>query len=80
MGLGVPAYVFRLINHLGEPFEARELDFEDDQKALDHARTLAAGNYPVEVMSGDRHVGRIPMAEWQAEDWLKPHLGPWPLT
>ncbi len=29
----MPTYVFFLINHLGEPFEANELDFEDDQQA-----------------------------------------------
>ncbi len=76
----MPAYVFLLINHVGEPFEAHELDLEDDQKALDHARGLAGRNYPVEVMSAGRRVGHIPTPEWEAEEWLKPHLGPWPLS
>ena len=80
MRSGVPAYVFLLINHLGEPFEASELDFADDQQALDHARSLARRHYPVEVRLDGRCLGRAPMAEWEVEDWLRPHLGPWPLT
>lgn len=80
MRSGVPAYVFLLINHLGESFEARELDFADDQQALDHARSLAGRNYPVEVRLDGRCIARAPMAEWQVEDWLKPYLGPWPLS
>lgn len=80
MRSGVPAYMFLLINHLGEPFETSELDFADDQQALDHARSLATNHYPVEVHLDGRCVERIPMGEWEVEDWLKPHLGPWPLT
>lgn len=76
----MPAYVFLLINHLGEPFDSQELDLEDDQKALDHAQGLAGRNYPVEVRSGDRLVGKVPLQEWRAEAWLKPYLGPWPLS
>jgi hypothetical protein len=79
VGSGVPVYVFLLINHLGEPFAARELDFDDDRKALDHAETLAGRDYPVEVRSGGQLLGLIPMIPWEVEDWLKPHLGPWPL-
>lgn len=80
MRSGVPAYVFFLINHLGEPFEARELDFADNQQALDYAQSLAAQHYPVEVRLGGKSIKVIPTEEWRPEDWLKPYLGPWPLT
>lgn len=79
MGSEVPVYVFFLINHLGEPFAARELDFENDRKALDHAEALAGRDYPVEVRSGGRLLCLMPVAAWEPEEWLKPHLGPWPL-
>lgn len=80
MRSGLPAYVFFLTNHLGEPFEAQELEFPDDQHAFNHAEILAARQYPVEIRRGGELIKQIPMGEWQAEDWLKPHLGPWPLT
>ena len=80
MRSGLPAYVFFLTNHLGEPFEAHELEFPDDQQAFNHAEILAARQYPVEIGRGGELIKQIPMGEWQAEDWLKPHLGPWPLT
>lgn len=80
MRSGVPAYVFHLINHLGEAFQASEMDFPEDEQALEHARSLAARRYPVEVRLDGRLIGLAPMAEWEVEDWLKPHLGPWPLT
>lgn len=76
----MPTYVFFLINHLGEPFEANELDFEDDQQASAHATSLLAKGYPVEVRSDGKRIKLLPMMTWSVEDWLKPHLGPWPLT
>ena len=39
----MPTYVFVLINHLGEPFEASELNFEDDQQAKAYAASLFVG-------------------------------------
>ena len=41
----MPTYVFVLINHLGEPFEASELNFEDDQQAKAYAASLLAKGY-----------------------------------
>lgn len=76
----MPTYVFFLINHLGEPFEASEWDFEDDQQAKDYAASLLAKGYPVEVRSEGQRIKLLPMMTWSVEDWLKPHLGPWPLT
>ena len=76
----MPTYVFFLINHLGEPFEANELDFEDDQQASAHATSLLAKGYPVEVRSDGKRVKLLPMMTWRVENWLKPYLGPWPLT
>lgn len=75
----MPAYVLHLINHLGEPFGARELDFDDDQTALDYAQALVGQAYPLEVRLDGRLVCLVPLPEWQVEEWLKPHLGPWPL-
>lgn len=76
----MPTYVFFLINHLGEPFEASELAFEDDQQANAHAASLLTKGYPVEVRSDGKRIKLLPMMTWSVEDWLKPHLGPWPLT
>ena len=42
----MPTYVFFLINHLGEPFEASELDFEDDRQADAYAASLLARAIP----------------------------------
>ena len=72
--------MFFLINHLGEPFEASEWDFEDDQQAKDYAASLLAKGYPVEVRSEGQRIKLLPIMTWSVEDWLKPHLGPWPLT
>ena len=79
MRSGLPTYVFFLVNHLGEPFEAHQLEFPDEHQALSHAQILAARQYPVEVRLNGELIKLIPMAVWRAEDWLKPYLGPWPL-
>ena len=76
----MPTYVFVLINHLGEPFEASELTFEDDRQANAHAASLLTKGYPVEVRSNGERIKLLPLMTWIVEDWLKPHLGPWPLT
>ena len=52
----MPTYVFFLINHLGEPFEASELTFEDDQQANAHAASLLTKGYPVEVRSDGKRI------------------------
>ncbi len=76
----MPTYVFVLINHLGDPFEASELNFEDDQQAKAYAASLLAKGHPVEVRSDGQRIKLLPMMTWSVEDWLTPHLGPWPLT
>jgi len=68
----VPQYSFFLINHLGEPFEASECSFENDQEACDHAKALAERGYPVEVKSAGARIKLMPLMTWKAEDWLSP--------
>lgn len=70
-GGGVTHYSFFLINHLGEPFEAVELSFDNDQDACAHAQATAARRgYPVEVKSSGVRINLVPLMTWKAEDWL----------
>lgn len=70
-GRGVPQYSFFLINHLGEPFDASERAFENDQDACAHAVTISARRgYPVEVKSSGTRLKLVPLMTWRAEDWL----------
>lgn len=66
----MPQYWFFLINHLGEPFEASERSFDDDEQACAHAEALTARGYPVEVKSGGVRIKLAPLMTWKAEDWL----------
>ena len=67
----MPLYSFFLINHLGEPFDAAERAFDNDQDACAHALTLSARRgYPVEVKSGGARIKLVPLMTWRAEDWL----------
>ena len=67
----MPLYSFFLINHLGEPFDASERSFDNDQDACAHALTTSARRgYPVDVKSGGARIKLVPLMTWRAEDWL----------
>lgn len=68
----MPQYSFFLINHMGEPFEASECSFDNDQDACAYAERLASRrDYPVEVKSGGDRIKLVPLMTWKAEDWLR---------
>lgn len=65
----MPLYAISRINHLGERFGTRMLEFDDDQAAVDFARREHR-DYPLEVLFGAQSLAVLPTEPWRIEDWL----------
>ena len=52
-------YRIYVLNGQERVFEATETEFPSDEKALEHAEEVSAGQYAAEVWMGERLVARL---------------------